>query len=238
MYGRRLSHLVIVRHFQPGSLSIGLIHRNYRSGLGRHHSQMKLPRVKMGPSTSSTGAVSVRWSMDLQRKLERNAESVRKEMFTKCQDPAILGKFDVQTGLGVRKKESKVGGSEANCIGNGMERTNPSGLNIPQAHEEKQSADHAQVRNVSKNWHIPSSFPSEAVISAYSYPYVDKSIEPFTWGKPDLHSLHRLCWEKFGWHIQKSDELLLLVLKEYNKYEKIRFSWRISCNSVFASMYK
>uniref|UniRef100_A0A6N2M8M6 XPG-I domain-containing protein n=1 Tax=Salix viminalis TaxID=40686 RepID=A0A6N2M8M6_SALVM len=31
-------------------------------------------------------------------------------------DPAIVGKFDVQTGLGVRKKESKVGGSEANCI--------------------------------------------------------------------------------------------------------------------------
>ncbi|KAJ6360462.1 hypothetical protein OIU77_004473 [Salix suchowensis] len=103
-------------------------------------------------------------------------------------DPAILGKFDVQTGLGVRKKESKVGGSEANCIGNGMERTNPSSLNVPQAHEEKQSADHAQ-RNVSKNRHTPS-FPSEAVISAYSYPYVDKSTEPFTWGKPALHSLH------------------------------------------------
>jgi len=145
-------------------------------------------------------------------------------------DPAILGKFDVQTGLGVRKKESKVGGSEAKCTGNGMEGTNPSGLNIPQAHEEKQSADHSQVikqvfmdkhvssyiishfladtyfsnqhdrkdpkfkfvqRNVSKNWHIPSSFPSEAVISAYSCPHVDKSTEPFTWGKPDLHALHR-----------------------------------------------
>ncbi|KAJ6691196.1 DNA REPAIR PROTEIN COMPLEMENTING XP-G CELLS [Salix koriyanagi] len=148
-------------------------------------------------------------------------------------DPAILGKFDVQTGLGVRKKESKVVGGEANCTGNGMERTNPSGLNIPQAHEEKKSADHAQVikqifmdkhRNVSKNWHIPSSFPSEAVISAYSYPQVDKSTEPFTWGKPDLHSLHRLCWEKFGWHIQKSDELLLPVLKEYNKYEVVFLS--------------
>ncbi|KAJ6677491.1 hypothetical protein OIU79_030244 [Salix purpurea] len=36
---------------------------------GRHHSQMKLPRVKMGPSTSSTGAVSVRWSMNLQLNL-------------------------------------------------------------------------------------------------------------------------------------------------------------------------
>lgn len=40
-------------------------------------------------------------------------------------------------------------------------------------------------RNVSKNWHIPSSFPSETVISAYSCPQVDKSTDPFTWGKPD-----------------------------------------------------
>ncbi|KAF9663469.1 hypothetical protein SADUNF_Sadunf17G0053700 [Salix dunnii] len=161
-------------------------------------------------------------------------------------DPAILGKFDVQTGLGVSKKESKVGGSEANCTSNDMERTNPSGLNIPQAHEEKQSADHAQVikqifmdkhRNVSKNWHIPSSFPSEAVISAYSYPQVDKSTEPFTWGKPDLHSLHRLCWEKFGWHIQKSDELLLPVLKEYNKYEtQLRLEAFYSFNERFAKI--
>lgn len=35
---------------------------------------------------------------------------------------------------------------------------------------------------------------------------------------------YRLCWEKFGWHIQKSDELLLLVLKEYNKYEVVFLS--------------
>ncbi|XP_073261818.1 DNA repair protein UVH3 isoform X3 [Populus alba] len=161
-------------------------------------------------------------------------------------DPAILGKFDVQTGLGARKKESKVGGSEANCTGNGMEGTNPSGLNIPQAHEEKQSADHDQVikqvfmdkhRNVSKNWHIPSSFPSEAVISAYSCPQVDKSTEPFTWGKPDLHALHRLCWEKFGWNFQKSDELLLPVLKEYNKHEtQLRLEAFYSFNERFAKI--
>ena len=29
----------------------------------------------------------------------------------------------------------------------------------------------------------------------------------------------RLCWEKFGWSSQKADELLLPVLKEYNKHE-------------------
>ncbi|CAK7328204.1 unnamed protein product [Dovyalis caffra] len=148
-------------------------------------------------------------------------------------DPAILGNFDVQTGLGARKRDSKVGDSEVDGTGNDMEGMTPSGLNVPQGHEEKQSADNAQVikrvfmdkhRNVSKNWHIPPSFPSEAVISAYSCPQVDKSTEPFTWGKPDLHALHRLCWEKFGWAIQKSDELLLPVLKEYDKHEVVLLS--------------
>lgn len=46
-------------------------------------------------------------------------------------------------------------------------------------------------RNVSKNWHIPASFPSDAVISAYAAPQVDKSTEPFAWGKPDIFSLRR-----------------------------------------------
>lgn len=46
-------------------------------------------------------------------------------------------------------------------------------------------------RNVSKNWHISSSFPSDAVISAYASPQVDKSTEPFSWGKPDLFVLRK-----------------------------------------------
>lgn len=46
-------------------------------------------------------------------------------------------------------------------------------------------------RNVSKNWHIPSSFPSDAVMSAYTSPQVDKSTEPFSWGKPDHFMLRK-----------------------------------------------
>ncbi|XP_031384025.1 DNA repair protein UVH3-like [Punica granatum] len=71
-------------------------------------------------------------------------------------------------------------------------------------------------RNVSKNWHIPPSFPSEAVVSAYSTPQVDKSAETFSWGKPDIFILRKL---KFGWNSKKADELLLPVLNEYNKHE-------------------
>lgn len=33
----------------------------------------------------------------------------------------------------------------------------------------------------------------------------------------------RLCWEKFGWGASKADELLLPVLKEYNKHEVTTF---------------
>lgn len=46
-------------------------------------------------------------------------------------------------------------------------------------------------RKVSKNWHIPPSFPSEAVVNAYACPQVDKSTEPFVWGKPDHFVLRK-----------------------------------------------
>ncbi|KAJ8750315.1 hypothetical protein K2173_014230 [Erythroxylum novogranatense] len=160
-------------------------------------------------------------------------------------DPTILGKLDAQTGLSERKKGSKVLGnnlSSANNNGGGTQ----SGQDIPQSHMMKQSADAAQQtkqifmdkhRNVSKNWHIPSSFPSEAVISAYCCPQVDRSTDPFTWGKPDLHFLRRLCWEKFGWSIQKTDELLVPVLKEYEKREiQLRLEAFYTFNERFAKI--
>lgn len=47
----------------------------------------------------------------------------------------------------------------------------------------------------------------------------------------------RVCWEKFGWSSQKADELLVPVLKEYNKHEVgpffiffyLSYSNRVSC---------
>ncbi|XP_021639284.2 DNA repair protein UVH3 isoform X2 [Hevea brasiliensis] len=161
-------------------------------------------------------------------------------------DPTILEKFGAQNGSGVRKRGSKVGDDDTNCANSNVDGINSFGQNIPQGHEQDQSADYFQEikqvfmdkhRNVSKNWHVPSSFPSEAVISAYSSPQVDKSTEPFTWGKPDLQVLRRLCWEKFGWGIQKSDELLLPVLKEYDKHEtQLRLEAFYTFNERFAKI--
>ncbi|KAJ0052725.1 hypothetical protein Pint_02670 [Pistacia integerrima] len=145
-------------------------------------------------------------------------------------DPTILGKFDVQTGSNARKRASKVGDNSMSQIKCSREGLSVGGQNVLQADENKRSADHSQDikkifmdnhRNVSKNWHIPSSFPSEVVISAYTCPQVDKSTEPFSWGKPDLFVLRKFCWDKFAWGSQKSDELLLPVLKEYEKREEV-----------------
>ncbi|CAN6285269.1 unnamed protein product [Urochloa humidicola] len=92
-------------------------------------------------------------------------------------------------------------------------------------------------RNVSKNWHIPSAFPSESVISAYITPQVDNSTEPFSWGRPDLGLLRKLCWERFGWGKEKADELLLPVLREYNKHEtQLRMEAFYSFNERFAKI--
>ncbi|CAI0455650.1 unnamed protein product [Linum tenue] len=144
-------------------------------------------------------------------------------------DPTILGKLDGKPRSSGKKQGSKVADSKLDP--SDKDTAPMDGIDeIKQIFMDKH-------RNVSKNWYIPSSFPSEAVISAYWSPQVDKSTEPFTWGKPDLHLLQRLCWERFGWNVQKSQELLLPVLKEYNKREtQLRLEAFYTFNERFAKI--
>lgn len=141
-------------------------------------------------------------------------------------DPSILGKSEA--GINSRKRESKVGNTDTTSFSDGKAVDDIQ--KIKQIFMDKH-------RNVSKNWHIPSSFPSDAVTSAYTSPQVDKSKEPFSWGKPDHFMLRKLCWEKFGWSTQKADELLLPVLKEYNKREtQLRLEAFYTFNERFAKI--
>ncbi|KAL3833180.1 hypothetical protein ACJIZ3_007916 [Penstemon smallii] len=148
-------------------------------------------------------------------------------------DPAILGKLG--TG-GNKSKVSKVGKSGSSSKTEGILFDQ----NVPQSVDDTEQIKQIFMdkhRNVSKNWHIPSSFPSDAVISAYASPQVDKSTETFSWGKPDLFVLRKLCWEKFGWGSSKADELLLPVLKEYNKHEtQLRLEAFYTFNERFAKI--
>ncbi|KAK9741356.1 hypothetical protein RND81_03G099400 [Saponaria officinalis] len=146
-------------------------------------------------------------------------------------DPTILGKVGMQSNLKMKK--------------NGPKGTSTDVDNTSEADEDDETTDKRKRkqlfmnkhRNVSKNWHLPASFPSDAVISAYKSPQVDRSAEPFSWGKPDIFSLRRLCSEKFAWANQKADELLLPVLKEYNKHEtQLRLEAFYSFNEKFANI--
>ncbi|XP_028756680.1 DNA repair protein UVH3 isoform X2 [Neltuma alba] len=157
-------------------------------------------------------------------------------------DPTIFGRNETKSRSSTRKKGSKV---EENVIGTNCNKETMVDQNVSLAQEHDSSDEVQEIkqifmskhRNVSKNWHIPSSFPSETVISAYSCPQVDKSTDPFSWGKPDHLVLRKLCWEKFGWTSQKADELLLPVLKEYNKNEtQLRLEAFYTFNERFAKI--
>ncbi|CAK9161316.1 unnamed protein product [Ilex paraguariensis] len=154
-------------------------------------------------------------------------------------DPTILGKVDLQAGSSSKRRVSKFGEDDVSCSHDNIEGVSASNQHVSQADciQNMKQIFMDKHRNVSKNWHIPSSFPSEAVTSAYASPQVEKSTEPFSWGKPDLFVLRKLCWEKFGWGAQKADELLLPVLKEYNKHEtQLRLEAFYTFNERFAKI--
>ncbi|GMP29190.1 hypothetical protein CsSME_00004405 [Camellia sinensis var. sinensis] len=155
-------------------------------------------------------------------------------------DPTILGTFDVKPGSSSRKRGSKVSDSDVDCSNSNLEGLSASDQTVSQSMDYIDNTKQVFMdkhRNVSKNWHIPCTFPNEAVISAYVSPQVDKSTELFSWGKPDLFVLRKLCWEKFGWSTQKADELLQPVLKEYNKREtQLRLEAFYTFNERFAKI--
>ncbi|KAL6645062.1 hypothetical protein ACP70R_016670 [Stipagrostis hirtigluma subsp. patula] len=106
-------------------------------------------------------------------------------------DPSILGKLDMESGSSSKKR--KPGRNDSNGKGKGLE-SECMGSDDNQPSNETEHIKEifmSKHRNVSKNWHIPSTFPSESVINAYISPQVDNSTEPFSWGRPDLGLLRK-----------------------------------------------
>ncbi|KFH45504.1 DNA repair protein-like protein [Hapsidospora chrysogenum ATCC 11550] len=64
---------------------------------------------------------------------------------------------------------------------------------------------------------LPTGFPSSAVYEAYLHPQVDDSTEPFQWGVPDLEGLRRFLMATIGWSKERTDEVLVPVIKDMNK---------------------
>ncbi|KAK8927495.1 hypothetical protein H634G_05242 [Metarhizium anisopliae BRIP 53293] len=64
---------------------------------------------------------------------------------------------------------------------------------------------------------LPPGFPNPAVHEAYLHPEVDDSAEPFQWGVPDLEGLRRFLMATIGWSKERTDEVLVPVIRDMNK---------------------
>ncbi|AEO53913.1 hypothetical protein MYCTH_2295852 [Thermothelomyces thermophilus ATCC 42464] len=64
---------------------------------------------------------------------------------------------------------------------------------------------------------LPVGFPNPAVFDAYLHPEVDSNTEPFQWGVPDLDGLRRFLMETIGWSQERTDEVLVPVIRDMNK---------------------
>ncbi|KAK5658764.1 hypothetical protein OQA88_1575 [Cercophora sp. LCS_1] len=64
---------------------------------------------------------------------------------------------------------------------------------------------------------LPLGFPSPALVEAYLKPDVDSNQEKFQWGVPDLDGLRRFLMATIGWSQERTDEVLVPVIKDMNK---------------------
>ncbi|EAQ92800.1 hypothetical protein CHGG_01035 [Chaetomium globosum CBS 148.51] len=64
---------------------------------------------------------------------------------------------------------------------------------------------------------LPPGFPNPAVADAYLHPDVDSNTEPFQWGVPDLDGLRQFLMNTIGWGQERTDEVLVPVIRDMNK---------------------
>lgn len=66
---------------------------------------------------------------------------------------------------------------------------------------------------------LPPTFPNPAVFDAYLHPEVDANAEPFQWGVPDVEGLRNFLMATIGWSKERTDEVLVPVIRDMNKRE-------------------
>lgn len=71
-------------------------------------------------------------------------------------------------------------------------------------------------RNATKLF-LPPIFPDQRVDIAYLDPEVDSDPSPFQWGVPDLDALRSFLMATIGWSQERTDEVLVPVIKDMNR---------------------
>ncbi|MCJ1376908.1 DNA repair protein rad2 [Loxospora ochrophaea] len=73
-------------------------------------------------------------------------------------------------------------------------------------------------RNATKIF-LPPVFPDKRVDHAYLHPEVDSDPSAFAWGVPDLDALRGFLMATIGWSQERTDEVLVPVVKDMNRRE-------------------
>ena len=71
-----------------------------------------------------------------------------------------------------------------------------------------------------KRLFLPTQFPDTRVDQAYLQPEVDSNPEEFAWGVPDLDKLRSFLMATIGWSQERTDEILVPVIRTLNQQEK------------------
>ncbi|KAL8346994.1 hypothetical protein RB601_003396 [Gaeumannomyces tritici] len=92
-------------------------------------------------------------------------------------------------------------------------------LNPRDAEPERSTFRRKFRKSQGKRLFLPPGFPSPAVPEAYMQPEVDSDPQPFQWGAPDLRGLRTFLMSTVGWGEERTDEILVPVIRDMNKRE-------------------
>ncbi|PYH49669.1 ssDNA endodeoxyribonuclease RAD2 [Aspergillus saccharolyticus JOP 1030-1] len=86
--------------------------------------------------------------------------------------------------------------------------------------ENEHAAFYKRFKKQAAKIFLPPSFPDHRVDVAYLEPEVDSDPSPFQWGVPDLHGLRNFLMSTIGWSQERTDEILVPVIRDMNRREQ------------------
>ncbi|THC94447.1 hypothetical protein EYZ11_006084 [Aspergillus tanneri] len=86
--------------------------------------------------------------------------------------------------------------------------------------DDEHAAFHKKFKKQATKIFLPPAFPDARVDVAYFEPEVDSDPSPFQWGVPDLHGLRNFLMTTIGWSQERTDEVLVPVIRDMNRREQ------------------
>jgi DNA excision repair protein ERCC-5 len=91
------------------------------------------------------------------------------------------------------------------------------GMNHP---DDSHAAFRKKFRSKASKIFLPPAFPDPLVDTAYLEPEVDADPSQFQWGVPDLTGLRNFLMTTIGWSQERTDEILLPVIRDMNRRQQ------------------